>query len=108
MLTIQLVILAVYAVLLSAALLVEHRRVDTTMLRSRGAGSVRIAGMAAAEGVVLVVAAVVIGPWLALGALHLFDLVGPLADIGLRLDPARRRPMRTSRRPRPGCCASSR
>src|SRR4051794_19652759 len=86
-LTIQLVILAVYAVLLSAALLVEHRRVDTTMLRSRGAGSVRIAGMAAAEGLVLVVAAVVIGPWLALAALHLFDVVGPLVDIGLRLDP---------------------
>ncbi|MFL5677551.1 MAG: FtsX-like permease family protein [Chloroflexota bacterium] len=86
-LTIQLVILAVYAVLLSAALLVEHRRVDTTMLRSRGAGSLRIAGMAAAEGLVLVVAAVAIGPWLALAALHLFDLVGPLVDIGLRLDP---------------------
>jgi len=86
-LTIQLVILAVYAVLLSAALLVEHRRIDTAMIRSRGAGSSRIAGMAAGEGVVLVVVAVVVGPWLALGALHLFDLVGPLADIGLRLDP---------------------
>ena len=57
-LTIQLVILAVYAVLLSAALLVEHRRIDTAMLRSRGAGPSRIAGMAAAEGAVLVVAAV--------------------------------------------------
>ena len=86
-LTIQLVILAVYAVLLSAALLVEHRRVDTTMLRSRGAGPFRIAEMAATEGLVLVVAAVVVGPWLALGALHVFDVVGPLADIGLGLDP---------------------
>ena len=87
-LTIQLVILAVYAVLLSAALLVEHRRVDTTMLRSRGAGPLRIAEMAAAEGVVLVLVAVVVGPWLALGALQLFDVLGPLADIGLRLDPS--------------------
>ena len=87
-LTIQLVILAVYAVLLSAALLVEHRRVDTTMLRSRGAGPRLIATMAAGEGVVLVLVAVLVGPWLALGALKLFDLVGPLADIGLRLDPA--------------------
>jgi hypothetical protein len=67
-LTVQLVILAVYAVLLSAALLVEHRRIDTAMLRSRGAGPSRIAGMAAAEGAVLVVAAALVGPWLARGA----------------------------------------
>ena len=86
-LTIQLVILAVYAVLLSAALLVEHRRIDTTMLRSRGAGPYRIAEMAAAEGLVLVIVAVIVGPWLALASLHLFDVVGPLADIGLGLDP---------------------
>ena len=107
MLTIQLVILAVYAVLLSAALLVEHRRVDTTMLRSRGAGPYRIAEMAATEGLVLVVVAVIVGPWPAVGALHLFDVVGPLADIGLGLSPAVGTDAYLAAAA-PACCASSR
>ena len=50
LLVIQLVVLAAYAVLLSAALLVEHRRVDTAMLRSRGAGPIRIAAPGAGRG----------------------------------------------------------
>ncbi len=61
------------------------------MLRSRGAGPFRIAEMAAIEGLVLVAVAVIIGPWLALAALHLFDVVGPLADIGLGLESGCRR-----------------
>ena len=50
LLTIQLVVLAAYAVLLSAALLIEHRRVDTAMLQSRGAGLWRIVALALIEG----------------------------------------------------------
>ena len=50
LLTVQLVALAAYAVLLSASLLVEHRRVETAMLRSRGAGRARIVGLALIEG----------------------------------------------------------
>ena len=53
LLTVQFVVLAAYAVLLSAALLVEHRRIDTAMLRSRGAGPARIAGLALVEGLLL-------------------------------------------------------
>jgi FtsX-like permease family len=87
LLVIQLVVLAAYAVLLSAALLVEHRRVDTAMLRSRGAGPVRIAALALVEGLVLVIPAAVFGPWLAYLGLQLFNVIGPLADIGLRVDP---------------------
>ncbi len=88
LLVIQLVVLAAYAVLLSAALLVEHRRVDTAMLRSRGAGPIRIAALALVEGLVLVVPAAVLGPWLAFAGLQLFNVIGPLADIGLHLDPS--------------------
>ena len=50
LLTVQLVALAAYAVLLSASLLVEHRRVETAMLRSRGAGRARIVGSGAHRG----------------------------------------------------------
>ena len=50
LLTVQFVVLAAYAVLLSAALLVEHRRIDTAMLRSRGAGPARIGGSPSSKG----------------------------------------------------------
>ena len=87
LLTVQFVVLAAYAVLLSAALLVEHRRVDTAMLRSRGAGPVRIAGLSLVEGLLLTVPATLLAPWLAAAALGAFNVAGPLADIGLRIQP---------------------
>ena len=87
LLTIQLVVLAAYAVLLSAALLIEHRRVDTAMLRSRGAGTWRIVGLATIEGIILTVPAALIGPWLGAAALNAFNVAGPLADIGLTIRP---------------------
>jgi hypothetical protein len=87
-LIVQLAVLAAYAVLLSAALLVEHRRVDTAMLRSRGAGPVRIGAMALIEGLLLTVPAAVLGPLIAVAALGLLDVVGPLVAIGLELDPS--------------------
>jgi hypothetical protein len=88
LLTAQFVVLAAYAVLLSAALLVEHRRMDTAMLRSRGAGPARIAALALVEGSVLTIPAALLGPWLAAAALRGLNVVGPLADIGLRIEPA--------------------
>ena len=87
LLTAQFVVLAAYAVLLSAALLVEHRRVDTAMLRSRGAGPVRVAALTLIEGLLLTVPAAVLGPILAAILLRTLNVVGPLADIGLRIDP---------------------
>ena len=44
LLSVQLVVLAVYAVLLSASLLTEHRQGGNAMLRSRGAGTGRSSG----------------------------------------------------------------
>lgn len=83
----QLAILAAYAIVLTAALLVDHRRIETALLRSRGAGAAQVAGMALAEGLVLAVPAVLLGPWLAVAALRLLNLGGPLADVGLEIDP---------------------
>jgi hypothetical protein len=74
-------------VLLSAALLVEHRRTDTAMLRSRGAGAARIGLLSLVEGLLLTVPAGLLGPVIAAVALRGLNLAGPLAEIGLRIDP---------------------
>ena len=87
LLTIQLVVLAAYAALLSASLLVEHRRVGTAMLRSRGAGTREIVGLSLIEGLVITVAAALLAPWLASAFLRLFNVTGPLADISMTIEP---------------------
>ena len=59
------------------------------MLRSRGAGTRQIVGMALIEGLLLTVPAVVLAPWLApWPPCGLFDVVGPLAAIGLSIAPS--------------------
>ena len=83
----QLAILAAYAIVLTAALIVDHRRVDTALLRSRGAGPWQISGLALAEALLLAVPAALAGPWLAAAALRLLNLGGPLAGIGLVIEP---------------------
>jgi hypothetical protein len=87
LLTIQVAVLAVYAVLLSASVLIEHRRVDTAMLRARGAGPGRIVGFALVEGLLLTVPAAVAAPWIAALAVRALNVAGPLAAIGLTIDP---------------------
>jgi hypothetical protein len=87
MLMVQLGILATYAVILIASLLVDHRRIDTALLLSRGAGPWRVAGLALAEGLLLAIPAVLLGPWLAIAAVEALNVVGPLADVGLRIAP---------------------
>jgi hypothetical protein len=86
-LTIQFAVLAVYALVLVAGLLVEQRRLETALLRSRGAGATGVAWMALLEGLLLVVPAAVVAPWIGLGALQLFDAVGPLASPGANIEP---------------------
>lgn len=83
----QLALLAAYAVVLTATLLVDHRRVETALLRSRGAGSLHVALLAMSEGLVIALPSVLVAPWLAVGALNLLNVVGPLADVGLRIEP---------------------
>ncbi len=83
----QLAIMAAYAIVLTAALLVDHRRVETALLRSRGAGPGSIAWLAFAEGLLIVIPAVLVAPWLAVGEATVLGFAGPLADIGLNIEP---------------------
>lgn len=86
-LTIQFAILAGYALILVAGLLVEQRRIETALLRSRGASPGQVAWMAFLEGLLLVVPAAIAAPWVALGALYLFDAYGPLTAAGVSIRP---------------------
>ncbi len=88
MLSVQLSILAGLALVLTAGLLVESRRIETDLLRSRGATSDQILRMSLAEGAMLTLPAAAVAPWLAVGVLALLDRFGPLASIGLKLDPS--------------------
>jgi ABC-type lipoprotein release transport system permease subunit len=87
LLMLQLAILAAYAIILTASLLVDHRQVDTAMLRSRGAGPWQLTLLSLGEALLLAVPAVLLAPWLAAGALTLLNVVGPLADVGLNIVP---------------------
>lgn len=86
-LTVQLAVLAGYALVLTAGLLIEQRRVETALLRSRGASNGQIAAMAFMEGLLLALPAAIIGPWVAAFSLRLLNVVGPLTSIDLELDP---------------------
>ena len=86
-LTIQFAVLAAYALVLVAGLLVEQRRMETALMRSRGASAGHVAWMAFLEGLLLVVPAALVAPWIALGVLRLFDSVGPLAAAGVSIEP---------------------
>ena len=86
-LTLQLAILAGYALVLTANLLTDVRSVEMALLRSRGAGVWQVAGFSLLEGLILVLPAVLIGPWLAAQGLKLLNVTGPLASINLNLEP---------------------
>jgi hypothetical protein len=77
LLTLQFAIVAGYATLLVAVLMDERRRVDAALLRSRGANGIHVAALAAGEGTLLALPAVVLAPFLASG------LVGALSGWGL-------------------------
>ena len=83
----QLAILAGYAIALTADLIVDHRRLDTALLRSRGAGPFQVGALAFAEALLVVLPAAILGPWLAAAALRLFNVAGPLAGVGLTIEP---------------------
>jgi ABC-type lipoprotein release transport system permease subunit len=86
-LTVQLAILAGYALVLTAGLLIEQRRVETALLQSRGASNEQVAAMALMEGLLLALPAAIVGPWLAAVSLRLLNVAGPLRAIDLTVDP---------------------
>ena len=83
----QLSILAAYAILLTATQLVDHRRIQTALIRSRGANVGQIVLLSLSEGLVIAIPVVVIAPWLAVQALNLLNIAGPLADAHLAIAP---------------------
>ena len=83
LLTIQFAVLAGYAVLLVAGLLIERRRPETALLRSRGASSGHLVALAFGEAVLLTVPAAIAAPFIAVAAVRLLGAVGPLGASGV-------------------------
>ena len=75
----QFVILAVYAILLVGGMLVERRRPEAALLRSRGASWPHLALLAMGEALLLAVPAVLVAPFAAQGVVRALAVVGPLA-----------------------------
>ncbi len=85
--SVQLAILAGAALLFLAGLLSERRGLESAIMRSRGAGGEGVAALAVMEGALLAVPAAILAPWVAVFGLQALNHVGPLAQIGLELDP---------------------
>ena len=83
LLTIQFAILAAYAIILVAGMLIERRRIEVALLRSRGASTAHLTAMAFGEALMLAIPAALIAPWLAVGVVQLLGTIGPLADAGI-------------------------
>ncbi|WP_327358200.1 ABC transporter permease [Streptomyces sp. NBC_01304] len=84
--SLQLVLLAAYALLLVARLLSTERAGENEVLLARGASRGRIAGLAAVEALLLALPAAVCAPLLAGPLTRLLAGQGLLARIGLHLD----------------------
>src|SRR5690606_19363355 len=67
----QLLLLAAYALMLTARLLTDHRAMETALLRSRGASGARLAALAAGEALLLAIPCAVVAPLLAAPLLRL-------------------------------------
>lgn len=83
LLTIQFAILAAYAIILVAGMLIERRRVEVALLRSRGASTAHLTAMAFGEALMLAIPAAIVAPWLAVAVVQLLGSVGPLAEAGI-------------------------
>ncbi|MEZ0090388.1 FtsX-like permease family protein [Streptacidiphilus sp. EB129] len=82
----QLVLLALMTLLLTARLLAEERESDNALLRARGAAPRRVAALAAAEALLLVLPALLLAPLLAGPLIRLLGDYGPLSAAQVRLD----------------------
>ena len=83
LLTIQFGVLAGYAVVLVAGMLVERRRNEIALMRSRGASSFHLVAMALAESAMLAIPAAILAPFLASAVVGLLGRVGPTASLAL-------------------------
>jgi FtsX-like permease family len=83
LLLIQFGVLAVYAVVLVAALMQERRRTETALLRARGAGLGHLIAMSLGEALLVVVPAAILAPWLAAVLVLAVRLNPALESVGL-------------------------
>ncbi|GAA3811967.1 ABC transporter permease [Sphaerisporangium flaviroseum] len=71
----QLLLLAAYALVLTARLLADHRRMEVALLRSRGAGSIRLTILTGTEALLIAVPCAIVAPVL---APRLLDLINAM------------------------------
>ncbi|MEU6999271.1 ABC transporter permease [Nonomuraea sp. NPDC046570] len=83
----QLLLLAAYALMLTARLLADHRRMEVALLRSRGAGTVRLALLAGAEALLVAVPCALVAPFLGPPLLALINALPWIKSSGVRLAP---------------------
>ena len=84
----QLLLLAAYALMLTARLLADHRRMEVALLRSRGAGTVALAALAGGEALLVAVPCALVAPFLGPPLLALVNTLPWIAASGVRLTPA--------------------
>ncbi len=84
----QLLLLAAYALMLTARLLADHRRMEVALLRSRGAGTLRLAALAGGEALLVAVPSAVVAPFLGPPLLALVGSLPWIEASGVRLAPA--------------------
>ncbi|MFL5679605.1 MAG: FtsX-like permease family protein [Chloroflexota bacterium] len=82
-LTVEFGVLAGYAIVLVAGTLVERRRTEVALFRTRGASSGHLAAMAIGEAILLAVPAAIIAPFLATVVVRLLGASGPIAGSGI-------------------------
>src|SRR4051794_7198577 len=83
LLMVQFGVLGVYAVILVAGMIVERRRPEAALLRSRGATASHLIAMGVVEGLLIAVPAALVAPWLALVVVRLVGAAGPLGEAGI-------------------------
>ncbi|TDD01069.1 ABC transporter permease [Nonomuraea deserti] len=84
----QLLLLAAYALMLTARLLADHRRMEVALLRSRGAGTTRLAALAGGEALLVAVPCAIVAPFLGPPLLALVNTLPWIRSSGVRLSPA--------------------
>ncbi|MBB6554364.1 FtsX-like permease family protein [Nonomuraea rubra] len=83
----QLLLLAAYALMLTARLLADHRRMEVALLRSRGAGTIRLAALAGGEALLVALPCAVVAPFLGPPLLALVSRLPWIRASGVRLAP---------------------
>ncbi|SEF68210.1 FtsX-like permease family protein [Nonomuraea solani] len=83
----QLLLLAAYALMLTARLLADHRRMEVALLRSRGAGTTRLAALAGGEALLVALPCAIVAPFLGPPLLALINRIPWIRASGVRLAP---------------------